>query len=210
MEPDHGLPDPAGHRAEEAHAQQEYHNAKDDEVQQLVYRGPLQLRLARVLHELGVLAREQHHAVAPGRVAQHRAAVDHLLIVQGKLLTVVSQRPLELGQVVVGRLADDVAVELGQRLLVLAQHIRHIQTLLHLQVGLPVQLGRLDVDQTVGVEGGEQQDVRGDEAVVLHADDVPDLDPVPLLLHQVALPQHLGLPVVDLTICFVSILEYGE
>ena len=56
--------------AEEAHAEQEDHDPQDDEVQQLVDRGALELGLAGVLHELGVLPGEEHHTIAPGRVPQ--------------------------------------------------------------------------------------------------------------------------------------------
>ena len=74
----HGLPETAGHGAEEAHREEEDDDAQDDEVEQLVDGGALELGLARVLHELGVLASEEHHAVAPGRVPQHGAPQHHL------------------------------------------------------------------------------------------------------------------------------------
>ena len=44
------------------------------------------------------------------------------------------------------------SIELRQRFLVLAKKVRHVQTVLHLQVSLPVKLGGLDVDQPVGIE----------------------------------------------------------
>ena len=40
---------------------------------------------------------------------------------------------------------------------------------------LPVQLGCLDVAEPVGVVGGEEEDVRRDEAVVLHPNDITHL-----------------------------------
>ena len=63
--------------------------------------------------------------------------MEHLLIIQPVLLGVPGEGALELGEVVVGRLADDVAVELREALLVLTQGVGAVQALLHLQVCLP-------------------------------------------------------------------------
>jgi hypothetical protein len=46
----------------------------DDKVQELVDVGPLELCLARILHELRVFASKNHEPVAPLRVAQHATA----------------------------------------------------------------------------------------------------------------------------------------
>ena len=46
---------------------------EDDEVEQPVDAGPLELCLSRVLHEFGVLAGEDDDAVGPLRVAEHGA-----------------------------------------------------------------------------------------------------------------------------------------
>ena len=46
---------------------------EDDEVEQPVDAGPLELCLSRVLHELGVLAGEDDDAVGPLRVAEDGA-----------------------------------------------------------------------------------------------------------------------------------------
>ncbi len=40
---------------------------------------------------------------------------------------------------------------------------------------IPVQFRRLNVAEPVGVVGRKQEDVRGDELVVLHADDISHL-----------------------------------
>ena len=63
--------------------------------------------------------------------------MEHLFVIQPVLLGVPREGALELGEVVVGRLADDVAVELGETLLVLPQGVGPVQALLHFQVRLP-------------------------------------------------------------------------
>ena len=67
----HALPESAGNRAEEAHAQQEDNDPQDDEVQQLVDGSSLELGLTRILHQFCVFARKQNKTIAPWRVSQH-------------------------------------------------------------------------------------------------------------------------------------------
>ena len=74
----HALPEPAGNCAEEAHGEQEDDNPQDDEVQQLVDRGPLELCLAGILHQFGVFARKQNQTIAPWSVSQHCPSQQHL------------------------------------------------------------------------------------------------------------------------------------
>ena len=50
IEANHALPESASNRAEEAHTEQEDDNPQDDEVQQLVDGGPLELCLSGILH----------------------------------------------------------------------------------------------------------------------------------------------------------------
>ena len=45
----------------------------------------------------------------------------------------------------------------------------------YLKISLAVELRRLDVAETVGVVRGQQQDVGGDETVVVNADDIANL-----------------------------------
>ena len=52
-----------------------------------------------------------------------------------------------------------------------------------LQVGLPVQVGRLDVAQPIGVAGGQQQDVCGDGLIAAEAHEVSHADLFPEPVH---------------------------
>ena len=52
-----------------------------------------------------------------------------------------------------------------------------------LEVGLPVQCGRLDVAQPVGVAGAQQQDVGGEDLVASQPDEVSHPHLLPVLLH---------------------------
>ena len=64
------------------------------------------------MHQLGVLPCEEDDTVAPRSVPEDGPSVDDFLVVQTVLLPAQAQFPLELGQIIVGRLADDVAVKL--------------------------------------------------------------------------------------------------
>lgn len=57
-------------------------NPNDNVVEQFIDGGAFELCLARVLHELGVLACEQNDAVAPFCVTQDAAAQQHPVVVQ--------------------------------------------------------------------------------------------------------------------------------
>ena len=111
---------------------------KDDEVEQTINRGPFEFRLARILHQFGVASGKDHDAVAPLSVAQDASAEQNLVIVQRILFTVPRQTPFEFVQVVVWRLADDLAVESADPSLVLAHFGRLHQALAAFQIGLPV------------------------------------------------------------------------
>ena len=52
-----------------------------------------------------------------------------------------------------------------------------------LQVGLPVQVGRLDVAQPIGVAGGQQQDICGDGLIAAEAHEVSHADLFPEPVH---------------------------
>ena len=54
-----------------------------------------------------------------------------LFVVQAIFLSRPGEGAIKFGEVVVGWLADDVAVELAQALLVLSQSVRLVQTLLY-------------------------------------------------------------------------------
>ena len=72
---------------------------------------------------------------------------------------------------------------------------------------LPVELRGLDVAEAVRAGRREEEDVGGDELVALHADDVADLDAVPLLLDEDPLPHHPRDPVVHLVVGPVALLN---
>ena len=61
-------------------------------IKQPIYAGALELGLAGVLHELGVLAGEHDDAVAPLRVAEHAAAQQDLVVVQREVLVAPAKR----------------------------------------------------------------------------------------------------------------------
>lgn len=71
----------------------------------------------------------------------------------------------------------------------------------------PVQLSSFDKAEAVGFAGGQQEDVRGDELVVLHPDDVPDLHLRPPLLHQLPVAQGLRLALVHLGVADMPLLH---
>ena len=75
---------------------------------------------------------------------------------------------------------------------------------------LPVELRGLDVAEAVWAGRREEEDVGGDELVALHADDVADLDAVPLLLDEDPLPHHPRDPVVHLVVGAVALLQREE
>ena len=92
-------------------------------------------------------------------------------------------------------------------------HLSRINKKLH---DLPVEFGGLDVAESVGSGGGEEEDVGRDELVALHPDHVANLDSVPFLVDERALAHHPRYPVVDLVVrpvpldFIVSIFERGE
>lgn len=51
------------------------------------------------------------------------------------------------------------------------------------EVGLPVQVGRLDVADAVGVRGVQQQHVCRDDLITGQTDKVPHMDILPTLVH---------------------------
>jgi len=111
---------------------------KNDEVEEPIDGGALELGFAGVLHEFGVATSEDDDAVAPARVAQDAAAQQDLIVVQRVLLAVPRQGTLKFVQVIVGRFAHDVAVETAHPILVLAHFGRLDQALAAFQIGLPV------------------------------------------------------------------------
>ena len=76
------LPDAATDHAEQTEREQKQNNADDKQIQQPVYRRPLEFTLARILHQLCVLAGKYDDAVAPLRVTQHATAQNHFVVVQ--------------------------------------------------------------------------------------------------------------------------------
>jgi len=72
---------------------------------------------------------------------------------------------------------------------------------------LPIQFCRFYVAETVGIVGAQQEDVRGDELVVLHPNDVAYLNAMPLLVDQIAFSQHFGATVVHLTVSSMALLN---
>ena len=69
--------------------------------------GALELGLATVHHQLGVLASKDDNTVAPLSISQHAASQQNLFIVQWVRLTFPLHLAIELGQPIVGRLTDD-------------------------------------------------------------------------------------------------------
>jgi hypothetical protein len=61
-------------------------HADDDEIQELVDVGPLELGFPRVLHEFRVFAGKDDETVAPLRVPQHATSQQNLLVVECKAL----------------------------------------------------------------------------------------------------------------------------
>ena len=62
-----------------------------------------------------------------------------LFVIQAIFLSGPGEGAIEFGEVVIGWLADDVAVKLAQTLLVLSQGVRLVQTLLYFKVRFPVE-----------------------------------------------------------------------
>ena len=76
-----------------------------------------------------------------------------------------------------------------------------------METGLPVQLGRFNIAETVGLGRGQEEEVGGNKLVILHPDDVPHLDFVPALLHRLAIAQDVRLPIIDLRVASMSLLN---
>jgi len=89
---------------------------------------------------------------------------------------VPQQRALKLVEVIVGWLRNDFAVKLPQLVFALAHHGRLHKALLDLEIRFAIQLGRLDEAQTVWLARRQQQNVGGHKLIVLHSNDVADLN----------------------------------
>lgn len=128
----------------------------DNEVEQAIHSSALELRLARVLHQLRVDAGEDDEAVAPLRVPQHAATQQNLIVVQGETLILPDEGALEFVQQVVGSLADDFAIEIPQEIVLIRQLGCLDQALLGLQVRFAIQLRCLNEAQTIRLRCGQQ------------------------------------------------------
>lgn len=128
----------------------------DNEVEQAIHSSALELRLARVLHQLRVDAGEDDEAVAPLRVPQHAATQQNLIVVQGETLILPDEGALEFVQQVVGSLADDFAIEIPQEIVLIRQLCCLDQALLGLQVRFAIQLRCLNEAQTIRLRCGQQ------------------------------------------------------
>ena len=71
---------------------------------------------------------------------------------------------------------------------------------------LPVQLGSFNITKAIGFWSGQQEEIGGDKLVILHTDDVANLNFVPTLLNRLAIAQHVRFAVVDLWIASMSLL----
>lgn len=128
----------------------------DNEVEQAIHSSALELRLARVLHQLRVDAGEDDEAVAPLRVPQHAATQQNLIVVQGETLILPDEGALEFVQQVVGSLADDFAIEIPQEIVLIRQLGCLDQALLGLQIRFAIQLRCLNEAQTIRLRCGQQ------------------------------------------------------
>lgn len=156
----------------------------DEEEEDLLVDLPLDSRsldwrLGRVAHDLGLLSADNDETVHPARVPKLRTSEEHLFRSDGHLL---SRRKMERSGVrverSVGSFRLDVTLETGngggRR-----EGSKLWVSLLDLEVGLSVQIRRLDVAETFGFTRAEEDHVGTDELVLLHSDDVPDLERTP-------------------------------
>lgn len=225
------LPNAASDGAEEAHRQEEKNNlkwkwnrslrrefvrvqrtrssySKDDEIEEAVDGGPLELGFPGVLHELRVPAGKEDDAVAPLRVAEHASAQEDLVVIQRVLLPIPDHPAFESVQVIVGRLTNDLPVEGADPSLILAHCSSLRKALAALQIGLAIQLRCFNVAQPIGLGGCKEEEVRGYELVVFHPDDVADLHFVPPLFHRFPVPEYMRLSVIDMGVTPVPLLQW--
>jgi len=148
-----------------------------------------------VAEELGVATSKDDESVDPVAVAQlctlsctkkngikknffssnRSYAEKHLIGTDGNVVADVGlEDALKRVQAVVGLLADDGASDVVQQLR--RCDVRGLrQTLSHFQIGLSVQVGRLNVANAVGLTGRKQHDIGGEVLVDLDLDNVSHL-----------------------------------
>ena len=113
-------------------------------VEHVFHLGVLDAGVLRVLHDLGVVARVDHHANHPLGVLESRAAQDELIVVEvDQLLLQVlnggadwTEGAFKAVEQVVGRVTHDVALQAAQ--LARSEALQHGHRLLLLEVGLSV------------------------------------------------------------------------
>ena len=184
--------------AHEAHEEEDDEVVDDVPVQLARDAGPLARRDARVDHDLGLLAGEDDDAEHPLRVPEAAASQQQVLDRDG--LGHVSGRPVRvLGLVLPPPHHGAVLVEVGVRRLALEDEggpvavasVLHlptaVQRIAHLEVGLAVEVLRLDVARAVGIRGRQDDDVGRDLVVLVDADEVADLDVLPSVLGEAGL-----------------------
>ena len=77
-------------------------HSNNENVDQSVNMGPLEVGLAGVHHQLRVLTREYDNSIAPLGVSQHAASQHDLVVVQGVRFSIPFHATLKLGQSVIG------------------------------------------------------------------------------------------------------------
>mmetsp|Transcript_10515 Transcript_10515/g.28063 ORF Transcript_10515/g.28063 Transcript_10515/m.28063 type:complete len:886 (+) Transcript_10515:1031-3688(+) len=145
------------------------------------------LLVLAVHHDLCFLAGVDHDSDGPGNVLDLAPAEEHGLLVDRNLRLLVAlgdvQEADEVVEELVGALAVDVALEprrarhgpVGVGVAVLPDHAEDLAGgRLRLEVGLSVEVGRLDEDVALLVGAREDDHVRGDVLVVLDEHQVSD------------------------------------
>eukprot|EP00906_Rhabdomonas_costata_P004867 RCo007275 len=162
----------AGQDRDEALLEQQQH--KDQLVQLLVQAGKLRDLLLEISKQLGVCAAVRGDTVGVRGVLQPAPPEDDVLQRERLGDPVEVQHSLPLHQRGVGGIPSDADRGLWPKGCRREQVTRLHNGLLGLDVGLPIQVGRLNIADPV-VQGGRQHhNVRDDLAVALHLHNIPN------------------------------------